>query len=127
MASRSTRTPSADRDMASPLGKRCRSTRHTSCDIPLVPDSERPPKRSKVDEELERMLVASPISYSEPSVDHLPSLHHEHGVVHDDTYYMPDGSCVLRVENTLFNVSFPVIILGDRANKSALPRSTERA
>ena len=93
----------------------------------LMPDGERPPKRSKVDEELERMLVASPSSYSEPSVDHPHPLHHERGVVHDDTYYMPDGSCVLRVENTLFNVSFLVIILGDRANKSALPRSTERA
>lgn len=26
-------------------------------------------------------------------------------IVRDDTYYMEDGSCVLQVENTLFNVS----------------------
>ena len=27
----------------------------------------------------------------------------------DDTYYMQDGSCILRVENTLFNVRLPFL------------------
>ena len=30
-------------------------------------------------------------------------------IVRDTTYYMQDGSCVLQVENTLFNVCLAVV------------------
>jgi hypothetical protein len=37
------------------------------------------------------------------------SLSEKSTTVKDDTYYMSDGSCVLLVENTLFNVCFSPI------------------
>ena len=55
-------------------------------------------KRKRVDEEIEEMLQVpeegiAPTSQKRPQE-----------AVRDETYYMQDGSCILQVENTLFNV-----------------------
>ncbi len=52
-------------------------------------------KRARVDDEIEDMLGTS----------------HSAELVRDSTYYMEDGSCVLQVGNTLFNVSVSSISL----------------
>ncbi|TCD70170.1 hypothetical protein EIP91_004640 [Steccherinum ochraceum] len=59
-------------------------------------------KRARVDEEpeIEELLQMSP-QYRESSK---PSPPHFEGIVRDDTYYLEDGSLVLQVENTLFNI-----------------------
>ncbi len=62
--------------------------------------SEPSRKRAKVYEEVERMLVHCPASRSQAD-----EYHDSARLVRDDTYYLQDGSCVLQVENTLFNVS----------------------
>jgi hypothetical protein len=44
------------------------------------------------------------IDASEPARSHVMVSEEPKDPVRDDTYYMSDGSCVLRVQNTLFNV-----------------------
>ena len=56
-------------------------------------------KRKRVDEEIEEMLQV-PEDVVPGSVREV----RPQPVVRDETYYMQDGSCVLQVENTLFNV-----------------------
>ncbi|KIP10200.1 hypothetical protein PHLGIDRAFT_101543 [Phlebiopsis gigantea 11061_1 CR5-6] len=69
---------------AAPSGKRSRSPSLAEDDFSL--------KRTRVDDEIEEMLQ-------------LPEEHKLDGpLVKDDTYYLHDGSCIMRVENTLFNV-----------------------
>ncbi len=41
----------------------------------------------------------------------------------DDTFYFDDGSCVIRVEGTLFNVSARFVIVEEHLNNSNLSRS----
>ncbi|KDQ62689.1 hypothetical protein JAAARDRAFT_30590 [Jaapia argillacea MUCL 33604] len=55
-------------------------------------------KRPRLDDE----DVVDYLHHNEEELDH-PVIK-EPGVIRDDTYYMSDGSCILRVENTLFNV-----------------------
>lgn len=66
-----------------------------------VPDT--PTKRKRVDQEIEEMLQVPEEASGSGSVregrEGRPQL-----VVRDDTYYMQDGSCILQVEDTLFNV-----------------------
>lgn len=54
-----------------------------------------PSKRKRADEEIEQMLQV---------IDTVPSSVARTDVVRDDTYYLEDGSCILLVESTLFNV-----------------------
>ena len=59
-------------------------------------------KRARVDDEIEAMLVGNAQEYDTP----VPSSENPRCKgVRDKDYYMEDGSCVLRIENTLFNVS----------------------
>lgn len=62
---------------------------------PIIPKK----KRARVDDEIEEMLNIQIPDSPGPQRCVLAS------AVRDDKYYMEDGSCVLQVENTLFNVS----------------------
>lgn len=44
------------------------------------------------------------INVSEPAQSHAIVSEEPREPVRDDTYYMSDGSCIIRVQNTLFNV-----------------------
>lgn len=88
--------------MSSPTDKRSRSCSPSSYDLDL--DAEPSSKRNRFEEEVAEMLIAEHCSDSSGSATDLHSFH-ERGIVHDDTYYMHDGSCILQVEDTLFNVS----------------------
>ena len=59
-------------------------------------------KRARVDDEpeIEQMLQIASGQYGDSQVQF-----QSQELVRDDTYYMQDGSLVLQVENTLFNVS----------------------
>ena len=81
-------------------GKRSRSS------TPIARLSDSSFKRNRVDDGHGRMLhvsehysARSGTTYKRDSPDGTPV------IVRDDEYYFSDGSCILRVENTLFNVS----------------------
>lgn len=82
--------------MSSPLsGKRARSA---------TPPEDSCVKRTKVDDDVEDMLRVSEDLHVR---SHSYSANYEladEPVMRDETYYLADGSCVLQVEHTLFNV-----------------------
>lgn len=61
-----------------------------------------PTKRTRVDEEIEQMLQVPEDRGA--SAGDVPQHTFSGQAIRDDTYYMQDGSCVLQVEDTLFNV-----------------------
>lgn len=63
-------------------------------------------KRARVDEEIEEMLGRH---HDSPSPIITTPLYEMPEASRDDTYYFSDGSCVLRVESTLFNVHRTII------------------
>jgi len=77
--------------------------------IPFIPVGEFSPEPEVVTDRPEsplrkraRLIVDPPEQTQSPvmvSVSEEPK-----DPIRDDTYYMSDGSCVLRVQNTLFNV-----------------------
>ena len=46
--------------------------------------------------------------FEKPEIMKLPHCQASH-IVRDDDYYLSDGSCIILVENTLFNVSPPIV------------------
>jgi hypothetical protein len=75
----------------------CKRSRSPS---PTSETADSPTKRKRVDEEIEKMLQVPEEPTSASFVEGQPEK-----LVRDETYYMDDGSCILRVEDTLFNVS----------------------
>lgn len=81
---------------------------------PFIPVHESSPETDIV---IEDQLTQSPLrkrarhtsisidtTASESGQSLVMALEESKGPVRDDTYYMADGSCVLRVQNTLFKV-----------------------
>ncbi|EKM51541.1 uncharacterized protein PHACADRAFT_261745 [Phanerochaete carnosa HHB-10118-sp] len=86
----------------STTGKRSRTSSLAS-DI-----SDSSTKRTRVDEEVEEMLQVS-LSGQQPDAvlqgfGSPASEPRNQPTIRDETYYLQDGSCILRVQNTLFNV-----------------------
>ncbi|KAJ3523349.1 hypothetical protein NM688_g8746 [Phlebia brevispora] len=90
--------------MASLTHKRSWTGSPTSYDFDL--DTEPMSKRTRTDEEVEEMLEPESPGSSEQSVE---LSYEQQKPVRDEAYYMQDGSCVLRVENTLFNIHRTVL------------------
>lgn len=66
-------------------------------------------KRIKVDEEVEEMLQVAEDRGSLHQQAYPRGDEPDAPLERDDTYYLHDGSCVMRIENTLFNVCIPLV------------------
>ncbi|KAJ7079740.1 hypothetical protein B0H15DRAFT_494399, partial [Mycena belliarum] len=64
--------------------------------------SESTLKRKRSDSQ--SLLAGSPEKFQVMSVDNAETRASCTRLVHDDTYYLEDGSCIIQVQNTLFNV-----------------------